>query len=691
VQRPQEQGGLDGGALYIDTEQTFRPEWIVRMANHLGMDPDAAAHNIIYSEAYNSDHQILLLEKADRIIKENKVRLIIVDSLTAHFRSEYLGREMLAERQQKINKHMHRLSRLARAFNTVAVVTNQVMARPDAFFSMAVEAAGGHIVAHTCLHPDTLVQLADGSITKVSAVHNPLPLVSIDLRGGLQPTTGTCTGAWKTELPEILRIRAGFEIKASPNHRFFKLQGLEIVEVQARDLRVGDYLAYTRRFEVKGTPQRIPIVTSKRFYRLTKKGAEHLKSTLRTHRISRVRLKEATGLTERTLRRVLNQGFPAERKTFETLAELAGLRNLLRQCVPHYSRKHRKVRIPRELSPGLAQALGYVLGDGNLGERSIRLRDQRLPVLKSYMKIFTETFGVKGSISRIRGRHCYQLAINSLEITDLFRRLMNDWKEVVPKSTRECVASFIRGFVDAEGSVSNHVSVTQKDRSILETLQLLLLRFGVKSTICQAAGSWLMRIAEGSSLRNFQREIGLTAPDKAQRLVEAVAMRSRIGGDLIPVDRQIIWDIARSVGVRPSRLIKHRRAHAITRSLLAKFIEVVKGSAGYRDVRQDVMERIRRLEMLVSSPLGWERVRSIDRIEADVPVCDITVLPHANFVANGLLVHNSHTRVFIRRTASGPVRIARLVSSPYLPEGERLFKITENGIEDVEEEDVERR
>ncbi|MEM3005069.1 MAG: LAGLIDADG family homing endonuclease, partial [Candidatus Bathyarchaeia archaeon] len=272
-----------------------------------------------------------------------------------------------------------------------------------------------------------------------------------------------------------------------------------------------------------------------------------------------------------------------------------------------------------------------------------------------------------------------------------FRRLMNDWKEVVPKSTRECVASFIRGFVDAEGSVSNHVSVTQKDRSILETLQLLLLRFGVKSTICQAAGSWLMRIAEGSSLRNFQREIGLTAPDKAQRLVEAVAMRSRIGGDLIPVDRQIIWDIARSVGVRPSRLIKHRRAHAITRSLLAKFIEVVKGSAGYRDVRQDVMERIRRLEMLVSSPLGWERVRSIDRIEADVPVCDITVLPHANFVANGLLVHNSHTRVFIRRTASGPVRIARLVSSPYLPEGERLFKITENGIEDVEEEDVERR
>jgi len=149
AQKPVDQGGLNGGALYIDTEQTFRPEWIERMSNHLGMDPDTVARNIMYAEAYTSDHQILLLEKADQVIKENNIRLIVVDSLTAHFRSEYLGREMLADRQQKINKHLHRLVRLARAFNTVAVVTNQVMSRPDAFFAMAVEAVGGHIVAHT--------------------------------------------------------------------------------------------------------------------------------------------------------------------------------------------------------------------------------------------------------------------------------------------------------------------------------------------------------------------------------------------------------------------------------------------------------------------------------------------------------------------------------------------------------------
>ena len=149
VQLPPERGGLSGGALYVDTENTFRLERIVQMAKHAGLDPEEVVKNIIYAEAYTSDHQMFLLENADEIIKENNIKIIIIDSLTAHFRSEYVGREMLARRQQKLNQHMHKLVALARAFNTVAVVTNQVMAKPDVFFGDAVSPIGGHIVGHT--------------------------------------------------------------------------------------------------------------------------------------------------------------------------------------------------------------------------------------------------------------------------------------------------------------------------------------------------------------------------------------------------------------------------------------------------------------------------------------------------------------------------------------------------------------
>jgi len=173
VQLPPERGGLSGAALYVDTENTFRTERIVQMSRHLGLDPEQIVKNIIYAEAYTSDHQMFLLDNADEVIKANNVKLIIIDSLTAHFRSEYLGREMLASRQQKLNKHMHKLIRLARAFNAVAVVTNQVMAKPDVFFGDAVHPIGGHIVGHTSHTRVYLRRAAHGPVRIARLVSSP--------------------------------------------------------------------------------------------------------------------------------------------------------------------------------------------------------------------------------------------------------------------------------------------------------------------------------------------------------------------------------------------------------------------------------------------------------------------------------------------------------------------------------------
>src|SRR4030042_1308239 len=134
VQLPKERGGVEGKAIFIDTEQTFRPERIVDMAKALGLDPQKTLDNIFIARAYNSDHQILLAEKAEEILKKENVKLIIVDSLTASFRSDYTGRGMLANRQQKLNRHMHHLQRLADIYNVAIYVTNQVMANPAIMF-----------------------------------------------------------------------------------------------------------------------------------------------------------------------------------------------------------------------------------------------------------------------------------------------------------------------------------------------------------------------------------------------------------------------------------------------------------------------------------------------------------------------------------------------------------------------------
>jgi DNA repair protein RadA len=160
VQLPQEHSGLDGSVIMIDTENTFRPERIAQMvegASHRTgeeLDPQEILNNIHVARAYNSNHQILLAESATQLAEELKdsgkpVRLLIVDSLTAHFRAEYVGRGTLADRQQKLNKHMHELLKFGDLFNAAVVVTNQVMSKPDAFFGDPTKPIGGHIVGHT--------------------------------------------------------------------------------------------------------------------------------------------------------------------------------------------------------------------------------------------------------------------------------------------------------------------------------------------------------------------------------------------------------------------------------------------------------------------------------------------------------------------------------------------------------------
>lgn len=146
---PEERGGLNSDVIIIDSENTFRPERIIQMATHLGVDPQETLKRIHVARAFNSQHQILLVEKAMELAKDLKVRLLIVDSLTSHFRAEYVGRVSLAERQQILNRHMHDLLNFATLNNAAIVVTNQVAAKPDAFFGDPTRPIGGHIVGHT--------------------------------------------------------------------------------------------------------------------------------------------------------------------------------------------------------------------------------------------------------------------------------------------------------------------------------------------------------------------------------------------------------------------------------------------------------------------------------------------------------------------------------------------------------------
>jgi len=151
VNLPEEKGGLNGGAIYLDTENTFRPERIRSIAERFDLDPRQVLEKIMYARVYNTDHLSLLLDTVPKKLEEINAKLVIVDSLISPFRAEYIGRETLAVRQQKIYRILKmQVLRIAELYETLVVITNQVMAKPEqSYFSESyVEPTGGHVLAH---------------------------------------------------------------------------------------------------------------------------------------------------------------------------------------------------------------------------------------------------------------------------------------------------------------------------------------------------------------------------------------------------------------------------------------------------------------------------------------------------------------------------------------------------------------
>ena len=153
AQLPVEQGGLGGSVIWLDTENTFRPERIVQIAKGRGLattdaEVEKFLDGIIVKKAYNSGHQVSIVDSLNNYLSTDLNDKQIIDSLVAHFRTEYLGRGYLHSRQSKLGAHMRKIGRLIETWKMVCIITNQVLSDPAQMFGDPVKPAGGNIVGH---------------------------------------------------------------------------------------------------------------------------------------------------------------------------------------------------------------------------------------------------------------------------------------------------------------------------------------------------------------------------------------------------------------------------------------------------------------------------------------------------------------------------------------------------------------
>ena len=92
AQRPLDQGGAEGKVIYLDTEGTFRPQKLVAIAERFNMNAEEVLDNIICARAHNSEQQLELLQDAAALMSDSRYALMVVDSATNLYRTDYSGR-----------------------------------------------------------------------------------------------------------------------------------------------------------------------------------------------------------------------------------------------------------------------------------------------------------------------------------------------------------------------------------------------------------------------------------------------------------------------------------------------------------------------------------------------------------------------------------------------------------------------
>jgi len=681
AQLPPEQGGLDGKVVYIDSEASFRPERIVQIAEARGLDPQKALKNIFVARAYNADHQMLLVDKAGDIIKKKGVRLLIVDSLTAQFRAEYIGRGLLAERQQKLNKHMHQLMRLAEMHNLAVLVTNQVMERPDILFGDPTAPIGGNVVGHACLDGDTIIQVGNGEMQKISEL-NCTNVFSADMKSMRIVKSGVALRSVRDDVERVYEIDTGYHIIASPNHRFFKLDGFELKEIKAKEIRKGDYLLHAGIIRFEGTPQKLAYFEPTRMVTISGKGAKVIKNCLEEMNKTRGEVCNYLNITPRQLRRVLNQGYATACNNMVTLIGLVGKEDITEELNEYTSHKHRNITMPEFFQEELAQITGYMLGDGFIDKRSIEFKDSRKDLLEEYNRLFKRVFNKEGSIRKEKGKNAFRLVINSVEIKELMEWIKGNYKELVSKSPINVVGPFIRGFVDAEGYVDSKVrriEIAQKRKEILQFIQMLLLRFGIGSRLSCFKSQYRLELFSEDVVK-YALVIGITAKDKKRLLDKWVeTFRPERSKRIIPIERKIMLKYLRKVFGHTNKIISSRNSKYITKYELEKIVRALEG----KEIHDLNLAKKRAfLKEILNGDVKFEKVRRIREIKNMKPLYDISVPETENYIANGFIVHNSKTRLYLRKS-KGNKRVARLVDSPSLPDRVSIYIIAERGIEDV--------
>jgi len=435
-----------------------------------------------------------------------------------------------------------------------------------------------------CISPDTLVMKDNGEIIEIKDSHNPLFVISQNFNSERTEKT-PIIAKWENNklLYKITTCYPKFEIKASKDHSFFVRTDKGIQEKSLSEIREGDYLLLPEKIEINNSDQLINFS-------------------------------------------------PIIKQSFNT----------------------KKVHIPKKINPKLTRLFGYYLGDGSYEIDRLTFFEQREEVAKFYQKLIKELFEIEPKLSFRKSKNYWQLRIYSRILSQFFKSIFNSKNKTLNErispmiltSSNNSLASFIGGFFDAEGYVSlGRIGAGFNNQILAKQIQFCLLRLGILSSLLEYDNKrnpysknirYTITIDDIDSIKKFKNLIGFCSLEKQKKIEELIDKRSNRNKV-----RQLIVN-----GIEVARIIRNSGLN--TRNFHCGYFFCNKRQMSKEVFKKKILDKIKddelkkRLEMFYNSNLVAIKISKIELLGLSKTI-DIETKNH-NFIANGLIVHNSSQR-----------------------------------------------
>jgi len=514
----------------------------------------------------------------------------------------------------------------------------------------------GKIGIGHCLTPDTLVQMADGRILEISKVLTGDKVLSLNLNNSKIESKKAI--AFKHKSPEYLyNIKTPFGIiETTDIHRMMIFNDGKISEKKVKDMKKGDIVIFPKKINIKGKKIKFKKVLNKKYYQINDKLIKAIKEKIAERNISLLELAKRAGVSQAYIKHIFNNDRNFREDILFKILKFLSLEKFKNSIVDS-NKKDKFIKQQLYSSPELMQIIGYYLGDGYAGNRTVRFKDMDRAVLDRYRKLIKNVFGIDGKIKTMSDTRALLLEFNSVAFSSWLKENIklrkDEFIDELGLAKINDVIGFLNGIFDAEGYVgvnAGQIAIGMTEKKLIKTIQLLLLRIGVLSSVSihrREKYGWKdsakISISNYDATKLFMDLIGFTSSTKTEKgrnLLMRLQSKRMISSKVVPLKKKEIKAICSSfMSGKDIKQFLSIPEGFISEGAVNNFIKFLKNNY-YGN--EKTKELISVLDNFLKGEVVFQQINKIEKVKSSYEyLYDLEVEDNSNFIANGFVSHNS--------------------------------------------------